>query len=69
MLCALAFLRDTIFSPLARAMRRYLIDYALARPDANFVPIEGLVGRALHDKSKIELAATADSLDGRAGRS
>ncbi len=50
-------------------MRRYLIDYARARPDANFVPIEGLAGRALHDKSKIELAATADSLDGRAGRS
>ena len=45
-------------------MRRYLIDYARARPDADFVPIEGLGGRALHEKSKIELATTVDSLLG-----
>src|SRR6266436_8459775 len=50
--------RGHFFAIAARAMRRYLIDYARARPDADFVPIEGLVGQALHHKSKIELATT-----------
>jgi RNA polymerase sigma factor (TIGR02999 family) len=56
--------RGHFFAIAARAMRRYLIDYARARPDADFVPIEGLVGRTLHEKSKIELASTIDSLMG-----
>jgi len=45
-------------------MRRFLIDYARARPDAGFVPIQGLVGRTLHEKSKIEQATMIDSLMG-----
>ena len=56
--------RGHFFAIAARAMRRYLIDYARARPEAGFIPIEGLVGRALHETSKIELAATIDSLLG-----
>ena len=56
--------RGHFFAIAARAMRRYLIDYARARPDAAFEPIEGTVGRALHERSKIELAITVDSLLG-----
>jgi RNA polymerase sigma factor (TIGR02999 family) len=56
--------RGHFFAIAARTMRRYLIDYARARPDAGFVSIQGLVGRTLHEESKTELAAMVDALLG-----
>ncbi len=44
----------------ARAMRRFLIDHARARPNAQFVPIDGLENELPADAAKIELALTVD---------
>ena len=54
--------RQHFFAIAARAMRRYLIDYARGRPDARFVPLEG-IGRLLPaDTAKLDLAITVDRL-------
>lgn len=46
----------------ARVMRRYLIDYARARPCADFCPMEGLPERVLAGRPAVEVATVLDSL-------
>jgi RNA polymerase sigma factor (TIGR02999 family) len=46
----------------ARIMRRYLIDHARARPNINFLPMEGLPERVLGNHTPLELAITVDAL-------
>src|SRR5262249_21814574 len=54
--------RGHFFAIAARAMRRFLIDYARTRPDVDVVPIEELDERLLASASKMELAVTIDRL-------
>ena len=46
----------------ARIMRRYLIDYARARPGIALLPMEGLPERVLAGHTRIELAVAVDAL-------
>jgi DNA-directed RNA polymerase specialized sigma24 family protein len=43
-------------------MRRYLIDYARGRPNAEFVAIEGMENLIPGDSAKVNLAITVDGL-------
>jgi RNA polymerase sigma factor (TIGR02999 family) len=54
--------RRHFFAIAARAMRRYLIDYARGRPDAEFVAIEGMADFRRPDSGKVDLAITVDRL-------
>jgi len=54
--------RGHFFALAARAMRRYLIDHARGRPDAEFVAIEGMEDLLPSDGAKVELALTVDKL-------
>lgn len=54
--------RGHFFAIAARAMRRYLIDYARGRPGVVFLPMESLAGQLRSGKSKIELALAMDEL-------
>lgn len=46
----------------ARIMRRYLIDYARARPGIELLPMEGLPERVLAGHTRGELAVAVDAL-------
>jgi len=52
----------------ARVMRRYLIDHARERPDAEIVPMAGFPERALHGRSQFEWAIAIDLLLDEMGR-
>src|ERR1700730_873134 len=54
--------RQHFFAMAARAMRRYLIDHARGRPDAEFVAIEGMGDFRRPDSGKVDLAITVDKL-------
>lgn len=54
--------RQHFFAIAARAMRRYLIDYARGRPPADFVALEGMENLLPADSAKIDLAVTVDRL-------
>jgi RNA polymerase sigma factor (TIGR02999 family) len=54
--------RKHFFAIAARAMRRYLIDYARGRPDAQFVALEGMENFLPADSAKVSLAITVDGL-------
>src|SRR4051794_18607958 len=54
--------RQHFFAIAARAMRRYLIDHARGRPDAQFVPIEGMQNLLPADSAKLDLAVHIDRL-------
>lgn len=54
--------RQHFFAIAARAMRRYLIDYARGRPAADFVALEGMENLLPADSAKIDLAVTVDRL-------
>jgi RNA polymerase sigma factor (TIGR02999 family) len=52
--------RQHFFAIAARAMRRYLIDHARGRPNAEFVALEGIENLLPADSAKIDLALTID---------
>jgi RNA polymerase sigma factor (TIGR02999 family) len=54
--------RAHFFAIAAKAMRRYLIDYARARPGATFIPMESLAGQLRGGDAKVELAVAVDAL-------
>src|SRR5947208_3377820 len=54
--------RQHFFAIAARAMRRYLIDYARGRPDAEFVAFEGIENWLPANSAKVNLAITVDRL-------
>lgn len=54
--------RQHFFAIAGRAMRRYLIDYARGRPNAEFVAIEGMENLIPGDSEKVNLALTVDEL-------
>jgi RNA polymerase sigma factor (TIGR02999 family) len=54
--------RQHFFAIAARAMRRYLIDYARGRPDAELVALEGMENFLKADSAKLDLAVTIDRL-------
>ncbi len=54
--------RQHFFAIAARAMRRYLIDYARARPDGEMVALEGIKEMLPADSAKLDLALTVDRL-------
>jgi RNA polymerase sigma factor (TIGR02999 family) len=54
--------RKHFFAIAARAMRRYLIDHARARPDAEFLTLDGLENFLPVDRARIETALTVDRL-------
>jgi RNA polymerase sigma-70 factor, ECF subfamily len=54
--------RQHFFAIAARAMRRYLIDYARARPDGEMVALEGIKEMLPADSAKLDLALTVDHL-------
>jgi RNA polymerase sigma factor (TIGR02999 family) len=54
--------RRHFFAIASRAMRRYLIDHARGRPDAEFVAIEGMENFLPADGAQVELAITVDRL-------
>ena len=54
--------RGHFFAIAARAMRRYLIDHARGRPDAEFVALEGIQDFLPANSAKVELAITVDRL-------
>ena len=54
--------RAHFFAIAGRAMRRHLIDYARARPNATIVPLEGIREALPADSAKIDLAITVDRL-------
>ena len=54
--------RRHFFAIAARAMRRYLIDHARGRPDAEFVALEGIEDFLPADSAKVDLAITVDRL-------
>lgn len=54
--------RRHFFAIAARAMRRYLIDHARGRPDAEFVTVEGMADFRRPDSGKMDLAITVDQL-------
>jgi RNA polymerase sigma factor (TIGR02999 family) len=59
--------RQHFFAIAARAMRRYLIDHARRRPDADFVALEGMEDLLRASGAKVELALTVDRLLDRLG--
>lgn len=54
--------RQHFFAIAARAMRRYLIDYARSRPDADVVALEGIQNLLPADSAKLDLAISVDRL-------
>src|SRR5580700_185074 len=54
--------RRHFFAIAARAMRRYLIDHARGRPDAEFVAINGIEDLLPANSPKVDLAITVDRL-------
>jgi RNA polymerase sigma-70 factor (ECF subfamily) len=46
----------------ARMMRRYLIDHARSRPNAAFLPLDGLPEQILSSRKPVELAIAVDVL-------
>jgi RNA polymerase sigma factor (TIGR02999 family) len=54
--------RQHFFAIAARAMRRYLIDHARGRPDAEFVALEGIENLLPASSAKLETAITVDRL-------
>jgi RNA polymerase sigma factor (TIGR02999 family) len=54
--------RAHFFAIAARAMRRYLIDYARGRPSAEMIAFEGLKDALPADSVKLDLAITVDRL-------
>lgn len=54
--------RQHFFAIAARAMRRYLIDYARGRPSARFVALEGIQNLVPADTAKLDTALNVDSL-------
>jgi RNA polymerase sigma factor (TIGR02999 family) len=54
--------RAHFFAIAARAMRRYLIDHARGRPDAEIIPLEGMKNALPAESTKIDLAITVDRL-------
>ena len=54
--------RRHFFAIAGRAMRRYLIDHARGRPNAEFVAMEGLENLLPADSAKVDLAITVDRL-------
>jgi RNA polymerase sigma factor (TIGR02999 family) len=54
--------RRHFFAIAARAMRRYLIDYARGRPDAEFVAFEGVGDILPGSSAKLDIVITVDSL-------
>src|SRR5579883_309480 len=54
--------RQHFFAIAARAMRRYLIDYARGRPNADFVPLEGSENVLPAGSARVDLAITVDRL-------
>ncbi|HTR38287.1 MAG TPA: ECF-type sigma factor [Bryobacteraceae bacterium] len=54
--------RRHFFAIAARAMRRYLIDHARGRPNAEFVALEGLDNLIRADSAEVDVAITVDRL-------
>jgi RNA polymerase sigma factor (TIGR02999 family) len=54
--------RRHFFAIAARAMRRYLIDYARGRPDAEFVALEGMEDFISSSSARVDVALTVDRL-------
>src|SRR5215475_12867485 len=54
--------RRHFFAIAARAMRRYLIDHARGRPDAEFVALEGIRDFLPAESAELELAITVDRI-------
>ena len=54
--------RRHFFAIAARAMRRYLIDHARGRPDAEFVAFAGMEHALAADSARVDLAVTVDRL-------
>jgi RNA polymerase sigma factor (TIGR02999 family) len=54
--------RQHFFAIAARAMRRYLIDHARGRPDAEFVALEAVENLFPAERDKVDLAVTVDTL-------
>src|SRR6266436_1426808 len=54
--------RGHFFAIAARAMRRYLIDHARGRPDAEFVALNGLEDFLPANSPKVDVALTVDRL-------
>src|ERR1700720_1055037 len=54
--------RRHFFAIASRAMRRYLIDHARGRPDAEFVAINGLEDFLPANSPKVDVALTVDRL-------
>jgi RNA polymerase sigma factor (TIGR02999 family) len=54
--------RQHFFAIAARAMRRYLIDHARGRPNAEFVALEGIENLLPASSAKLDLAVTVDRL-------
>src|SRR5579859_499849 len=54
--------RQHFFAIAARAMRRYLIDHARGRPNAQFVALEGIENLLPASSIKLDLAVTIDRL-------
>jgi RNA polymerase sigma factor (TIGR02999 family) len=54
--------RQHFFAIAARAMRRYLIDHARGRPDAEFVALESVKDFVRADSAKVDLAISVDRL-------
>jgi RNA polymerase sigma factor (TIGR02999 family) len=54
--------RQHFFAIAARAMRRYLIDHARGRPNAEFVAIEGIENLLPASSAQLDVAVTIDRL-------
>ncbi|HUI78189.1 MAG TPA: ECF-type sigma factor [Bryobacteraceae bacterium] len=54
--------RQHFFAIAARTMRRYLIDHARGRPDAEFLAIDGIRDFLPADSARLDLAITVDRL-------
>jgi len=54
--------RSHFFAIAARAMRRYLIDYARGRPDAEFIALEGIDDLIPVGGARLDTALTVDRL-------
>jgi RNA polymerase sigma factor (TIGR02999 family) len=54
--------RQHFFAIAARAMRRYLIDHARGRPNADFVALEGIENLLPASSAKLDMAVTIDRL-------
>ncbi len=54
--------RRHFFAIAGRIMRRYLIDHARGRPDADFIALEGMENFLPAETAKIDLALTIDHL-------